>query len=322
VLVRLTKIEGSDLRVFDFDLDLTWAAFFLGADEMVYGRYGGRDAAGAEGRLSLAGLRYAMHAALDTHRRAPGEGRAPRAGKPLLAEDLAAKVRRGRGCIHCHQVKEFRRELLQAEGRWHRDDVWVYPLPENVGLTLEIDRGDHVRAVAPDSPAARVGVRAGDTLASVNGMPVASFADVQYALHRAPARGHVPVSWRHGGRTRTADLTLAEGWRETNLTWRPSMLDLLPSLSLSGEDLIAAEKRALGLSAKRLAFRQDKIVHSSVRAAGVRGGDVVLGIDGQPLEMTVDQFLAHVRKNYLVGDRVTLNVLREGKRLDLPLKLR
>jgi serine protease Do len=176
--------------------------------------------------------------------------------------------------------------------------------------------------VAPDSPAARVGVRAGDTLASVNGMPVASFADVQYALHRAPARGHVPISWRHDGRTRTADLNLAEGWRKTNLTWRPSMLDLLPSLSLSGEDLTAAEKRALGLSAKRLAFRQDKIVHSSVRAAGVRGGDVVLGIDGQPLEMTVDQFLAHVRKNYLVGDRVTLNILREGKRLDLPLKLR
>jgi serine protease Do len=239
-----------------------------------------------------------------------------------LAEDYAARLHRGRGCSHCHQVKEYRRELLQAEGRWHRDDVWVYPLPENIGLMLEVDRGDRVRAVTPDSPAARVGVRAGDRLRSVNGLPVASLADVQYALHRAPTKGQVPIRWQHEGQTRIAELTLAEGWRKTNLTWRPSMLDLLPSLSLYGDDLTAAEKKALGLSAKRLAFRQDKIVHSSMRAVGVHGGDIILGIDNQPLEMTVAQFLAHVRKNYLVGDRITLNVLRAGKRLDLPVKLR
>lgn len=29
----------------------------------------------------------------------------------------------------------------------------------------------------------------------------------------------------------------ASGWRRTNVAWRPSMLDILPSLSLSGEDL-------------------------------------------------------------------------------------
>jgi hypothetical protein len=322
VLVRLTKIEGADLRLFDFDYDLTWAAFFLSADEKVYGRYGGRDAASAEGRLSLAGLRYAMRAGLDAHRRDSGERPPPRAGKPVLAEDYAAKLHKGRGCIHCHQVKEFRRELLRAEGRWNRDDVWVYPLPENIGLTLEVDRGDRVRAVKRGSPAARAGVLPGDTLRSINGMPVASFADAQYALHRTPARGHAPISWEHDGQTRTAGLDLAEGWRRTNLTWRPSMLDLLPSLSLSGDDLTAVEKQALGLSAKRLAFRQDKIVHSSMRAVGVRAGDIILGIDNRPLEMTADEFLAHVRKNYLVGDRVTLNVLRDGKRLDLPLKLR
>jgi hypothetical protein len=38
--------------------------------------------------------------------------------------------------------------------------------------------------------------------------------------------------------------------------------------------------------------------------------------------MSMEQFLGHVRRSYLVGDRVTLNIIRDGKRLDLPMKLR
>src|SRR5438552_4228565 len=61
-------MRGVNLDVFDFDFDLTWAAFFLSPDEMVYGRYGGRDARSPDSRLSLAGLRYAMAQALAAHR--------------------------------------------------------------------------------------------------------------------------------------------------------------------------------------------------------------------------------------------------------------
>ena len=39
------------------------------------------------------------------------------------------------------------------------------------------------------------------------------------------------------------------------------------------------------------------------------------------IKMTARQFLAYVRLNYKVGDRVTYNILREGKRLDVPLTL-
>ena len=42
--MRLVRITGVDLRLFEFDYDLTWFAFFLSADGAVYGRYGGRDA--------------------------------------------------------------------------------------------------------------------------------------------------------------------------------------------------------------------------------------------------------------------------------------
>jgi predicted metalloprotease with PDZ domain len=295
---------------------------FLNADQHVYGRYGGRDASSADGRLSLAGLRYALQAALDAHRRASHESPPASLEKPLLVDEYPAAKRLQNGeCIHCHQVYEFRRAARKEAGQWRREEIWVYPLPENLGLQLEVDRGDRLRAVAPDSPAGRAGLQSGDILRTVNGLPVASFADVQYALNRAPAQGRLPISWQSGGKTRTATLELTDGWRKTNLTWRPSLLNILPSLTLYGDDLSAAEKQALGLSAKRLAFRQQKPVHALAQAAGVRAGDVILGIDGQPLEMTMLEFLAHVRRNYLVGDRITLNLLRDGKRLNLPYTL-
>jgi S1-C subfamily serine protease len=179
-----------------------------------------------------------------------------------------------------------------------------------------------VKAVRPESPAAKVGLKVGDVLTRLNGYPVASFADAQYALHKAPAKGEIPVEWDRAGQPASAKLTLADGWRKTNVTWRPSMLDILPSLPLSGDDLTADEKKALGLSPTRLAFRQDPKVHRDVKAAGVQGGDVVIGLGGATFERTMSEFLGHVRRNYLAGDRVVLNVLRAGKRVDLPLTLK
>ncbi len=262
-----------------------------------------------------------MRAALDAHRaHPPAPPRAPAAA--LRVEDYPAARRAGGQCIHCHQVNEFRRAALKAAGTWTRELVWAYPLPENVGITLEVDAGNRVRSVRPDSPAAAIGLKPGDRLRTLNGFAVASFADAQYALHRAPVRGTIPVTWQRGAQTMTANLPLADGWRKTNVTWRPSMLDVLPGLALYGEDLTAAEKMALGLSPKRLAFRQQQPIPKDAAAAGVRAGDIVVGIDGADLEMTVDQFLAHVRRNFLVGDRVTLNVLRDGKRVDLPMVLK
>ncbi len=219
-------------------------------------------------------------------------------------------------------MAEIQRSAARSAGTWGRDDLWVYPPPENVGLTLEVDRGDRVKSVQADSAASRTGIQVGDTLKKLNGYSVASFADAQYALHKAPAKGEIPVLWERAGQTFAGKLALADGWRHTNLTWRPSLLHLLPSLGVYGDDLTAAEKKALGLSEKRLAFRQDTTVHRDAKAIGVKPGDVIVGLNSRPMEMSMREFLGHVRQNYLIGDKVTLNVLRDGKPIDLPVTLR
>jgi hypothetical protein len=315
----MVTITGMDLRLFEFDYDLTWYVFFLNADETVYGRYGGRDATDAEARLSLTGLRYAMERALAAHKTPPPAG--PLTGRPQRAEDFVA-ARGHKGCIHCHNINEFRRADLKAVGKWDRDSLWVYPLPENVGITLDVDAGDRVKSVAASSAAEKAGLKPGDRLARLNSYPVASFADASYALHKAPAKGAIPVSWVRDGKEMAGTLQAADQWRKTNLTWRPSMLDILPSLPFVGDDLTAQEKKKLEIPEGRAAFRQDNRVDSTLADAGLRAGDVVVGFNGVTVEGAMGDLLGYVRRNHLVGDAVTVDVFREGKRVRLGLVLK
>ncbi len=313
-------MAGANLNLFEFDYDLTWAAFFLSGDEQIYGRFGGRDASGADSRNTLPGLRYAMNAALEAHKTVAGRP-APNAEKPFRVEDYAV-ARRARGCVHCHQVWEYRRDSLKSSGAWNRDEIWVYPLPENVGLTLDKVRGDLIKSVKSSSPAERVGIKPGDRLRTLNGFSVASFADAQFALHKSPKKGAISVAWEHDGKRTDGTLELAEGWRKTNVTWRTSMLGLIPSTSLTGDDLTPAQKKALGLDEKRLAFKQEQFVHREAKAAGVQPGDIIIGINDQVQNVAMQEFLSCVRQNFLVGDKITINVIRNGKRLDLPMTLK
>jgi S1-C subfamily serine protease len=96
---------------------------------------------------------------------------------------------------------------------------------------------------------------------------------------------------------------------------------LEPSPWVHGDDLTTDEKKALGLSEKRLALRQGNFVTPPARQAGIKQNDVIIGVDGKELEMTGRQFSVYIKVNYKVGDKVTYNLLRDGRRLDVELTL-
>jgi hypothetical protein len=322
-LCRILNMRGVNLNVFQFDYDLTWAAFFLNANEHIYGRFGGRDASSPDKYLTLAGLKHALRAALESHAKKAGEAPRQQAGESFTVERYpAAKRVKDDACIHCHQVWDFRREDLKAKGKWSRDDIWIYPLPENVGLTLSRDEQNRVKAVSAfNSSAGRAGLKPGDVLLQMGGQPVASFADVQHTLHRAPAEGQLAIAWERGGQKLEGVLELAKGWRESDISWRESMWGLEPAPCVYGQDLSAEEKQKLGLEPTRLAFKQGKFVPAPARMAGIREGDIILGINDRKLAMTMLQFNAWVRLNFQVGDKITFNILRDGKRMEIPMTL-
>jgi serine protease Do len=199
--------------------------------------------------------------------------------------------------------------------------IFRYPLPENVGIKLEIDRGNVVKRVTEKTPAAAIGLQPGDILRRLNGVPIHSFGDAQFALDRAPRNGSVEIVWQRGEQTMQEKLALAEGWRRTEVAWRPSMRGLVPYPRVGGKDLTADEKKAFGLSPAQLAFRQRDFVSTVLKDVGIHPGDIVLGFDDKRLETNAEGFLRYVQNNYLVGDQVKINVLRDGKPMDFKMTL-
>jgi serine protease Do len=314
-------MRGVDLGVFEFDYDLTWMAFFLDGNERMLGRFGGRSPGDPNKYHSLEGLRFALAAALERHRQAPADVK-PAKREPKTVEQYPAINKLApKACIHCHQTYEFRRDWLQANKRWDLDELWVYPLPENIGLTLDVDQQNRVAKVAAKSPAYKAGLKPGDLLVEVNGISIYSFGDLQYALHRAPAKELLDIRWKQGGQARAAKLQLGKDWKQTDLSWRPSVRSLEPGSGLHGEDVTAAEKKALGLPPAQLAFRQGNFVTKQAQFAGIQINDIIIGIDGKQPEMTARQFDVYVRLTYRKDDTVTVNLLRKGQRMDVMMKL-
>src|SRR5262249_38143747 len=127
-----------------------------------------------------------------------------------------------RNCIHCHQVRENILRTRWQEKKLTYDDIWTYPLPDNAGVTIELDDGLRVQSVKPDSPADKAGIPAGDELLTLNGQRLISPADIQWVLHHATGDAKIPVTFRRGGATLSKTLALNGSWRETDLTWRAS----------------------------------------------------------------------------------------------------
>ncbi len=105
------------------------------------------------------------------------------------------------------------------------------------------------------------------------------------------------------------------------MSWRWSLRSLEPGPQLDGYDLTAEEKKALGLKPKQLAFKQGAFVPRTAQQAGIHIGDTIVGVDGKQPELTFRQFDVYIRLNYRVGDEVTYQIIRQGKRMNVKLKL-
>jgi hypothetical protein len=323
VLARIVNMRGVELRRFEFDYDLTWAGFFLTKEGNVLGRFGSRDAESADKYLTLDGLKHALAAALAAHRSGErAEPPAQPADQFTRVEDYpSAKRLKSDACIHCHQVYNFRQDWLRSQGAWTKAHVWEYPQPETLGLIFDVNQQNLVKSVTRGSAAQRGGLRVGDEIHSIDGHRTASYADVQHELHRARSNVRIAIRWQREGRKHESDLELPDNWRESDISWRASMWNLEPAASVHGPDLAPRQKAELGLEPKRLAFRQGNFVPPPAAEAGIRAGDVIVGIDGKRLEMTMVQFNAYIRLNFKPGETVVYNLLRDGKKLAIPMKL-
>jgi len=344
--VRLVQANGLDLKLFQFDWDLTFAVFFLNADRTIYGRFGTRSHhEDAERDISLEGFNKAMAGALELHRDyaavkaslAGKTGPAPRHERPeqypTLRQfrptfDFAAK---GHNCMHCHQLGDAERQVYRTAGKPIPDEaLFPYPMPDVIGLKLDPQEKAKVVEVAADSAAAKAGLKRGDELVSLEGQPLLSIADVQWVLHNVRDNGTEPAKLkakaRRGGETVDVSLTLEQGWRRRgDISWRATSWELrrMATGGLVLEELPEAARRKLALDADALALRVKYVgqfgPHAVGRDAGFRVGDVIIQFDKLKDRATESQLLAWAVQNLKPKDRPAVTILRGNQRMELRL---
>jgi hypothetical protein len=335
--VRQVEMKGVDLSLFEFDYDLNWAAMFINADGVVYARYGTQSAAGPDAYNSIEGLRKTMQRVLELHANYPrnaaelkgkrGEEKPYRTALEMPGLENKEQ-RRGpttrSNCIHCHNIHDA--ENLQAErsGTFSHDSLWRYPLPDNVGLVIDPRDGVRVKQVTAGSAAERAGLQAGDEITHMAGQAIASIADIQWVLDDVPNReARLEIRTKRAGEH---VLSLDKGWKRTDFSWRGSLWSVTPRLHVWTPEVNEEQRRKLNLPEGQTALEvrwinRDKPGGRAAFASGLREGDIVVALDGEPIDMTVQQFNMHLKLNYKAGEKLPLTVIRDGRKMSVAVDL-
>jgi hypothetical protein len=342
--VRIPQANTMDLSHFQFDFDLSFAVFFLDADLTIYGRFGTRSDRPEEQDLSLEGLRKAMAEALRMHQIAAAVKRSL-AGKqvkpsrfatprdyPLLSGryrvDLDYDGKVVQSCMHCHQIRDAERQLYRSSGERIPDEVFYpYPDPEVLGLKMNPQEMATIERVTANSSAGRDGFRPGDEIVALDGQPLLSIADLQWVLHNAPATAKLPARVRRDGTMIDLMMTLGDGWRRGNISWRPTSWPLR-RMGLGGmklDELKDEDRRQAGLSPDRTALKVVYLGENGENGVAKRGGlqrgDVIVSFDGLDRRMTESQLFDYTLRQKHPGDRIAVTVLRDGLRKTLTYAL-
>ncbi|GMV98696.1 MAG: PDZ domain-containing protein [Phycisphaerae bacterium] len=340
VRVRIVSTNGLDLSLFQFDTDQSFAVFLLNADGAIYGRFGTRSHRTEwADDVSVEGLAKALTGALALHKAYPDNqgdlagkrGPAPAFATPETFPSFKGQYRSVldyegpvvKSCIHCHQIGDAMRDLAFSRKEPLPEDLlFPYPHPKIIGLILDPRERATVLRVEPGSDAERAGFRPGDAIRKLAGQPLLSIADVQWVLHGAAADGaEIKAEVLRDGQPVSLVLRLPQGWRQRgDLSWRASTWGLRQR-ALGGmllADLPDEERRRLGLSAGSTALRVEHVgqypPHNLALRAGVRKGDVLVAYNDRNDLLRETDVIAHALRTNAPGRKVTLTVLRDGKR--------
>ncbi|MBA4067807.1 MAG: peptidase [Isosphaera sp.] len=344
VRVRVVSTNGLDLRLFQYDYDQSFAVFFLNADGTVYGRFGTRShRTNWVGDVSQDGLAKALRGALDLHAEYP-KNKAALAAKtgpaPLfpVPEKFPSLGKYGpqldytgnvvQSCIHCHQINDAIKDHYRKKREPLPEQLlYPYPHPKSQGLVLDPKEAVTVLKVEAGSPAEKSGFKPGDRIRTLAGQPLLSIADVQWVLHHTPAGGaEVKAEVVRDGKPADLVLTLPKGWRRADdISWRVGSWTLRRMTTggmvlekVDGEPPAGVGKGGMALRAKHVGQYGP---HAAAKNAGFLAGDVVVSFDGRTDLASEADVFEHGFNARKPGDKVTVVVVRGGKRVELTLPM-
>jgi hypothetical protein len=322
VLLRMTYMRDVNIGLFEYDYDMTWMSFFLDEEGRVYSRYGSRDSTSADSHNTSAGLLNTMREVLAVHKEELAKPRPPYVMPKMKPADMPAyRNTFGNSCGRCHQLNEAKWEQARLDKSMKDGPFFIYPLPDNIGIKLDLTKGNRVRQISEGSFAEKAGMRLGDVIRFANGVRVLTCADMQHVLQRLEPESKLTLDLERGGRSVQTTLELSGNWRASDVSWRKSirMRSWSNNLTRFMAPLSANEKSVLGIDPQDLAFRLND-AKGEVQQAGLAKNDVIVAFDGKQ-RVPYRNPIYYPLIEHKAGDTMDVTVLRDGQRMTMSVRI-
>lgn len=324
VLARVTSMSGVNIAHYDRDWHNSLYYFVVNGNEDIYLRYGGRDEAAADTYLNLESLELALELGLSEHAKYLA-GERPSEEKPevfqpkdisLLDQNVIQKNR----CTECHLIADYSMQEKALAGLLDPiTDLYRSPNIQNLGLHLDIPKGLLVEKVT--GAASDAGVLPADVVVSLNGSPVLTFGDLQYALDGVSrfANG-VNLGVKRDGEILDVRVKLPHEWWKTDLEFRHWTVE--PQLFFEMRSLEPEEKAGLKLPEDGFAAEVTGIDIEAVLNGhhSLEIGDVIVAVDGKNSNPVTSDLVAYIKIFHPANGTLELSVLRSGEPAVVQLK--
>jgi serine protease Do len=202
-------------------------------------------------------------------------------------------------------------------------------------LKLPAVAGAIVTSVEKDSAAAKAGVERGDVIVGFDGVRVRSSAELRRLIRETPAGRTVAIKVMRGGQARTLSAKLeAPVDRHFNITVPDIHIPPIhvpdfnfsfgpgrASLGISGDDLTSQLAQYFGVRQGKGVLVREVMVGSAAEKAGLKAGDVIVQVDGKPVD-GVNELREALNENFTDDTRkVSLTVVRDRHEQTMTVEL-
>jgi len=178
---------------------------------------------------------------------------------------------------------------------------------------LGVDHGIVIEAVEPDSPAGRVGLKAGDVITAVNGKPIRTGNDLVNPIAQTPIGQKVRLAYVRDRKEKEATLTVEDRTKVfPDIAGRNAeQPEAAPvEFGLRVEDLTPDRARRAGMEAQRGVVVTEVEPASFADDIGLARGDLIVEVNHEAVSTVGDY--RRVLSKLKPGQDVVFKVLRRG----------
>ncbi len=212
-------------------------------------------------------------------------------------------------------------DQLKRNGKVTRSylGVSLQDIDRNLAESYKLSKpeGSLITQVAPNSPAARAGLRAGDVILKYNGTPISRTSELLNYLNRSVPNQSIQLEVLRDDKRRNITATVSTAPDDTPAKNNPDTAAKGPVLGVSIRDLSVAEQRQLDIKGGVLI--QEVRLGGSAAQARIMPGDVIVQLNNTTIQ-NANQFVETV-STLKQGTIARVVIIRQGQRAIIGMRI-